>query len=48
MHNTLQLNGIAEQLNLTLLECIHTLGHVTGLPQTLWGKALQHTIWLKN
>jgi len=47
-HNTLQLNGIAEQLNWMLLEHIQALGYTSGLPQTLWGKGLHHATWLKN
>ena len=40
MHDTLQLNSIVEWLNQMLLERICALRHATGLPQTLWGKAL--------
>ena len=47
-HDMLQLNSIAEWLNWTLLERIHTLWHVSGLPKTLWGEALHHATWLKN
>ena len=47
-HDTPQLNGIAEQLNRTLLERIRALRHATGLPKTLWGEALRHATWLKN
>jgi transposase InsO family protein len=47
-HDTLQLNGIAEWLNQTLLECICALWHTTGLPKMLWGEALHHMTWLKN
>ena len=48
MHDTPQLNGIAEHLNHTLLECIHAFTHSSGLPKSLWGKALWHATWLKN
>jgi hypothetical protein len=41
-HNTLQVNGIAEWLNRTLLERVRTLMHTSGLPKSLWGKALWH------
>jgi hypothetical protein len=47
-HNTLQANGIAERLNRTLLERVHTLTHTSGLPKSLWGEALWHVAWLKN
>jgi transposase InsO family protein len=43
-----QLNGMAEQLNRTLLEQVRTLGYSSGLPKSLWGEALQHATWLKN
>ena len=48
MHDTLQLNGVAEHLNCTLLECIWAFTHASSLPKLLWGKALQHATWLKN
>ena len=47
-HNTLQLNGIAEQLNWMLLKHVCALWHKAGLPKMLWGKALCHATWLKN
>jgi len=48
IHNTPQLNGIAECLNWTLLEWIWALRHLTGLPEFLWDEALHHMTWLKN
>ena len=48
LHDTPQLNGVAEHLNLTLLEWVRAFTHESSLPKTLWGKALQHAIWLKN
>lgn len=48
VHNTLQLNGVAEHLNRTLLERIHAFAHESGLPKSLWGEALRHVVWLKN
>ena len=47
-HDTPQLNGIAEHLNRTLLECIRAFAHESGLSQFLWGESLRHTSWLKN
>lgn len=47
-HYTPQLNGIAEHLNLMLLDRICALGHDSGLLKTLWGEALRHMTWLKN
>ena len=48
VHDTPQLNGVAEHLNRTLLERIHALMYSSGLPRTLWGEALRHANWLKN
>jgi hypothetical protein len=48
MHDTLQLNGIAECLNHTLIEKVCALLHTSGLPQNLWGEVLHHSTWLKN
>jgi hypothetical protein len=47
-HDTLQVNGITEQLNRTLLERVCALTHTSGLPKSLWGEALRHMAWLKN
>jgi transposase InsO family protein len=47
-HDTLQLNGVAERLNQTLLKRIRALTHASGLPKSLWGEALRHAAWLKN
>jgi transposase InsO family protein len=47
MHNTPQLNGIAEWLSCTLLERVRALEYLSGLPKSLWGEALWHTTWLK-
>ena len=48
MHDTPQHNGVAEQLNHTLMERVHAVGHTSGLPKNLWGKALIHMVWVKN
>ncbi len=48
VHDTPQLNGMAEWLNCTLLERIHAFVHMSGLPKTLWGEGLRHATWLKN
>ena len=48
VHDTPQLNGIAERLNRTLVECIRAFTHLSGLPKFLWGEALHHVTWLKN
>ena len=48
VHNTPQLNGVAERLNRTLVERIRAFTHSSGLPKFLWGEALRHATWLKN
>ena len=48
VHDTPQLNSVAEQLNRTLVEHIQAFTHSSGLPKFLWGKALHHETWLKN
>lgn len=48
VHNTPQLNGVAERLNCTLLERIRAFTHTSSLPKYLWGEALHHATWLKN
>ena len=47
-HNTPQHNGVAKALNHQLVECMHVLLHQSGLPKTLWAKALLYAVWLKN
>jgi len=48
IHDSPQLNGVAEHLNHTLVEKVQALLHMAGLPQNLWGEALHHSTWLKN
>ncbi len=48
VHDTPQLNGMAEWLNRTLVEHIWAFTHTSGLPKFLWGEALRHMTWLKN
>lgn len=48
VHDTPQLNGIAEHLNQTLWEKVRALLHMAQLPQNMWGEALWHANWLKN
>ena len=48
VHNMLQHNGIAKQLNRTILEHLCALLHVSTQPKFLWGEAVHHIIWLKN
>jgi transposase InsO family protein len=48
VHDTPQLNGIAERLNCTLAEKMRALLYMASLPKSLWGEALRHSTWLKN
>jgi len=48
MYNMPEQNGVSKRLNWTLLECTHTMLHASSLPKALWGKAIHHTVWLKN
>ena len=48
VHDTPQLNGIAERLNRTLVEKVRALLHMANLPKMMWGEALRHSTWLKN
>ena len=48
VHDTPQHNGVAEQLNRTLLEKVRAMLHESGLPRSLWGEAVRHAVWLKN
>src|SRR6266702_401111 len=44
VHDTPQLNGVAEWLNRTLVERIQAFTHMSGLPKFLWGK----TVWVHD
>ena len=48
VHNTPQQNGVAEQLNGILAEKVRAMLYDSGLPQFLWGEAVNHATWLKN
>ena len=48
VHDTPELNGIAERLNRTLGEKVRALLHMAALPPNMWGEALRHSTWLKN
>lgn len=48
IHDTPKQNGVAERLNSIFIERVHTLLCNSGLSQFLWGKAVNHAIWLKN
>ena len=48
IHDTSSQNGVAEQHNHTIIECIQALLHASGLPKFLWGEAAHHIVWLMN
>ena len=48
MHDTPEHNRVAERLNRTLVERVHAMIHVSGLPKSLWGEAVMHATWVKN
>ena len=48
VHNTPEHNGVAERLNRTLAEWVHAMMHASGMPKSLWGKAVMHATWVKN
>ena len=47
-HDMPEHNGIAEQLNQTLVKRVCTILHVSRLLKTLWEEALLHVVWVKN
>ena len=46
--NTSVQNGIAEQLNCTMLECAHAMIYDSGLPQNLWPWAISYSCYIRN
>lgn len=47
-HNMPEYNGVAEQLNQTLVKHVCTVLHASDLPKNLWGEALLHVVWMEN
>ena len=45
MHDMLAHNGVAECYNHTIVELVHALLHVSGLPKSLWREAACHVVW---
>ena len=41
-------NGVAKQLNCTLLEHARAMLLMAHLPKNLWPETIHHAIWLKN
>ena len=48
MPRTPKLNGVAERRNLTLMDMVRSMMSRTKLPQSLWGEALQTTMYILN
>jgi len=48
VHDTHPESGVAERQNRTIVEQVHTLLHVSGLPKNLWAEAARHVVWLLN
>ena len=48
VHDTPQHAGVAEHRNRTIAERIRALLHASGLPNSLWGEAARHVVWLLN
>uniref|UniRef100_H3H9D7 Integrase catalytic domain-containing protein n=1 Tax=Phytophthora ramorum TaxID=164328 RepID=H3H9D7_PHYRM len=45
---TPQLNGVAERMNRTLVECARCMLEHAGLPKTYWGEAVMTAAFLRN
>ena len=45
---TPQLNGVAERMNRTLVECARCMIEHAGLPKTYWGEAIMTSVFLRN
>ena len=45
---TPQLNGVAERMNRTLVECARCMIEHAGLPKTYWGEAVMTSAFLRN
>jgi transposase InsO family protein len=48
MLNTPQHNGVAERLNRTLIEKVHTMLSDAKLPKSYWFDALEYAVILQN
>ena len=48
VHNTPEQNGVAEQLNHTLVEKTRAMLLESNLPKSLWGYAILHANYIKN
>ena len=48
IHDTHPESGVTERRNRTIVERVHTLLHMSGLPKNLWAEAARHAVWLLN
>jgi len=48
VHDSPSLNGAAERANRTHVECARAMMIAAGLPKSLWGEAIRHSVWLRN
>ena len=48
VHDIHSQNGVPERAHYTLLDGIQALLSASGLPASLWGEALKHTVWIRN
>ena len=48
MPGTLEQNGVVERRNRTLMDMVRRMMSRTKLPQSLWGEALQTTMYILN
>jgi hypothetical protein len=48
IHDMPKYNGVVEHLNCTLLEKVQAMFHASSLPKNLWGKAVMHSVYIKN
>ena len=48
MPGTPKQNGVAERRNGTLMDMVRSMISRTKLPQSLWGEALQTTMYILN
>ena len=48
VHDSPSSNGSAERANRTHLECAVAMLVSSGLPKSLWGEAVLHSVWIRN
>lgn len=48
VHDSPSSDGSAERANRTHLECVVAMLVSSGLPKSLWGEAVLHSVWIRN